>query len=183
MRQDFFDFNPTHKLLMAGNDKPSLHGVDEGTRRRFLLVPFTVQIPPHERNARLAEELQHEHAGILQWMIEGCLKWQATGLMVPNAVRDATDDYLAEEDVQSQWLDECIEVTHNRNNFELTQTLFASWQGWAVRRGLYAGTEKALSRELAAKFEKGAHPRTRQMGFRGINLKVQSGENLNLGLL
>ena len=42
MRQDYFDFDPTHKLLITGNHKPSLASVDEAMRRRLLLVPFTV---------------------------------------------------------------------------------------------------------------------------------------------
>jgi putative DNA primase/helicase len=42
VRGDFFDFDPTHKLLISGNHKPFLRNVDEAIRRRFLLVPFTV---------------------------------------------------------------------------------------------------------------------------------------------
>src|SRR5215469_1502183 len=41
MRQDFFDFNPTFKLFIAGNHKPRLHTIDEAMRRRLFLVPFT----------------------------------------------------------------------------------------------------------------------------------------------
>jgi phage/plasmid-associated DNA primase len=32
MRQDFFTFQPSFKLLIAGNHKPSLRNVDEGRR-------------------------------------------------------------------------------------------------------------------------------------------------------
>ena len=32
MRQDFFDFDPTFKLFIAGNHKPRLHTVDEAMR-------------------------------------------------------------------------------------------------------------------------------------------------------
>lgn len=54
MRQDYFDYEPTFKLLIAGNHKPRLGSVDEAMRRRLLLVPFTVQIPPAERESSLA---------------------------------------------------------------------------------------------------------------------------------
>ena len=40
MRQDFFEYNPAFKLMIAGNHKPSLRSVDEAIRRRFHLVPF-----------------------------------------------------------------------------------------------------------------------------------------------
>ena len=55
MRQDFFDFVPTFKLFICGNHKPRLTSVDEAMRRRLLLVPFTVQIPPAERDQDLTK--------------------------------------------------------------------------------------------------------------------------------
>jgi putative DNA primase/helicase len=83
MRQDWFDFVATFKLLIAGNSKPSLRTVDEAIRRRFLLVPFTVQIPKHERDLNLTRKLEPEWPAILRWMIDGCLEWRRSGLMVP----------------------------------------------------------------------------------------------------
>lgn len=60
MRQDFFQFTPEFKLLIAGNHKPSLRSVDEAIRRRLHLVPFTVTIPEAERDLNLAEKLRAE---------------------------------------------------------------------------------------------------------------------------
>ncbi|MFL5150930.1 MAG: phage/plasmid primase, P4 family, partial [Microvirga sp.] len=73
MRQDFFEFQPQLKLFIFGNHKPSLASVDEAIQRRFHLVPFTVTIPPGERDLDLTEKLKAEWPGILAWMIEGCL--------------------------------------------------------------------------------------------------------------
>jgi putative DNA primase/helicase len=53
MRGDFFDFMPTHKLMILGNHKPSLRNVDEAIRRRFLVVPFTVTTPSCQRSSDL----------------------------------------------------------------------------------------------------------------------------------
>ena len=97
MRQDFFNFTPQFKLLIAGNHKPGLRSVDEAIRRRFHLIPFTVTIPPEERDPDLAEKLKAEWPGILRWMIEGC----RTGAGRPDAARhvlDATAAYLDAED-------------------------------------------------------------------------------------
>src|SRR6187399_312795 len=46
MRQDFFEYVPQFKLVIAGNHKPSLRTVDEAMRRRLHLIPFSVTIPP-----------------------------------------------------------------------------------------------------------------------------------------
>jgi putative DNA primase/helicase len=97
MRQDFFEYRPAFKLIIAGNHKPSLRSVDEAIRRRFHLIPFAVTIPPKERVADLAEKLRDEWPGILAWLIEGCLEWQTEGLRPPNAVLEATEAYLSAE--------------------------------------------------------------------------------------
>jgi putative DNA primase/helicase len=171
MRQDFFEFSPTHKLLMAGNEKPSLHTVDEAIRRRVLLVPFVVHIPEAERDKQLLDKLRMEHGGILRWMVEGCLKWQADGLKVPAAVRAATDDYLTAEDDFGQWLEECVEATRHDPDWASLQQLFASWRAWCERRGFAVGTVKGLAEKLGTKFLKAQHPRTRVQGFRRLKLK------------
>ena len=65
MRQDFFEYVPAFKLVIAGNHKPSLRSVDESMRRRFNLLPFTVTIPPEDRDRDLPEKLKAEWPGIL----------------------------------------------------------------------------------------------------------------------
>src|SRR3954452_3919523 len=77
MRQDFFTYTPAFKLVIAGNHKPGLRGVDEAIRRRFHLLPFIVTIA--DPDLELPEKLKAEWAGILQWMIEGCLRCQRAG--------------------------------------------------------------------------------------------------------
>ena len=58
MRQDFFEYTPQFKLLIAGNHKPGLRSVDEAIRRRLHLIPFTVTIPAEERDPGLPDKLQ-----------------------------------------------------------------------------------------------------------------------------
>lgn len=45
-------------------------------QRRLNLIPFTITIPPAERDLKLADKLKEEWSGILAWAIEGCLEWQ-----------------------------------------------------------------------------------------------------------
>ena len=122
MRQDFFEFTPQFKLIIAGNHKPGLRSVDEAIRRRFNLIPFTVTIPPEERDDTLGEKLQAELPGILAWMIEGCTIWQKQGLNPPRVVTDATAAYLESEDAIAAWIEDCCEradhVHHTRMPFQ-----------------------------------------------------------------
>ena len=45
MREDHWQFRPTHKLWIAANHKPVIRGTDRGIWRRVRLVPFVVTIP------------------------------------------------------------------------------------------------------------------------------------------
>jgi putative DNA primase/helicase len=113
MHQDFFEFDPSFKLFVGGNHKPGLRGVDEAIKSRMNLVPFTVTIPRGERDKQLPEKLKAEWPAILQWAINGCLAWQLQGLMQPDVVRKATDEYLNEQDDIGRWIDECCVIGPN----------------------------------------------------------------------
>jgi putative DNA primase/helicase len=170
MRGEWFDFRPTHKLLIVGNHKPSLSSVDEAIRRRFLLVPFTVQIPPHERDPQLTDKLEPEWPAITRWIVDGTLKWRETGLMVPKIVRDATREYLADQDAIEQWLGECVDTYPDA--FVKTAELFASWKIWAERRNLAVGTVTAFAESLV---DKGYQKKnmTSARGFKGMMIKPE----------
>jgi putative DNA primase/helicase len=171
MRQDFFEFTPQFKLMIAGNHKPSLRSVDEAIRRRIHLIPFTVTIPPEQRDQELTDKLKAEWPGILAWAIEGCLEWRESGLTPPEIVRAATDEYLAQEDALKLWLEECTEEA-NEWAFERKSGLFASWRTWAERTGEFVGTQKRLTQNLEGRgFESAREPGTGQRGFNGIRLK------------
>lgn len=168
MRQDFFEFMPQFKLVISGNHKPGLQSVDDAIRRRLHLIPFTVKIPPQERDTALPEKLKAEWPGILAWMIEGCLAWQRDGLRPPAAVRAATDDYLMGEDAMGTWLDERCE--RDPAGFTGRQDLFASWTRWAEQAREPVGTLKSFLETMRQReFEE--HKRNGVRGFRGVRLR------------
>ena len=95
-------------------------------------------IPPNEVDKSLPEKLREELPGILQWVIEGCLEWRRIELSPPRSVRDATENYLNQEDTLGQWLDARCE--RSANAFTPTAELFASWKEFA--ESLWRGARK-----------------------------------------
>jgi putative DNA primase/helicase len=83
MRQDFFEYTPQFKLVIAGNHKPGLRSVDEATKRRFNLIPFTVTIPEDDRDPQLLDKLKAEAPGILQWISK---PWSSDAKMVAKSL-------------------------------------------------------------------------------------------------
>ena len=145
--------------IIAGNHKPGLRSVDEAIRRRFNLVPFTVTIPPEERDPEFPEKLKAELPGILAWMIDGCRAWLQQGLAPPQVVTEATAAYLEGEDAISAWIDECCQ--RDPNSFATLTHLFVSWNAWATKNGEYAGTTKKLVSTLESK---GFQPHRKRTG-------------------
>jgi putative DNA primase/helicase len=172
MRQDFFEYTPQFKLVIAGNYKPGLGAVGEAIRRRFHLIPFTVTIPEAERDEELTKKFRAEWGGILQWAIDGCLAWQREGLNPPAIVRDATEDYLAAEDCIGQWLEESCETGPNCSS--TVAELYRSYQGWLIQNGEAECSQKRFSQYLEARgFTRERSSETRS--FRGLTLKAGYG--------
>lgn len=110
LHREFFDFAPTHKLVIRGNHKPAIVGTDEGIWRRLRLVPFTVSIPAEEQDRDLLTKLRSELPGILAWAVRGCLEWQHDGLKAPDCVMEAVREYRAEADTLGRFIAEHCEV-------------------------------------------------------------------------
>jgi putative DNA primase/helicase len=171
MRQDFFEYTPQFKLVIAGNHKPAIRNVDEAMKRRMHLIPFTVTIPPERRDPKLTEKLLAERDGILAWALAGCLQWQRTGLQPPASVVSATEEYFEAEDALGRWIDErCVRIDRARS---LTAELFNDWKAWAEAAGEFVGSQRRFSDQLVArgveKWRNGLGVR----GFQGIGLKAE----------
>lgn len=86
MREDFWEFDPTHKIAIVTNHLPRFPRLDYALRRRIHVVPFEVTIPVGERDPHLLSKLLAEREGILAWMFEGCRLWREQGLNPPEQV-------------------------------------------------------------------------------------------------
>ncbi len=170
MRQDFFEFFPQFKLVVAGNHKPAIRNIDEAMKRRLHLIPFTITVPPERRDKLLQQKLLGERDGILAWAVQGCLNWQRLGrLDPPQQVLEATEEYFEAEDALGRWLDErCVREANAKS---LSAELFNDWKQWADAAGEFIGSQKRFSDLLITRgVEKWRNP-SGLRGFRGIGLK------------
>jgi putative DNA primase/helicase len=146
MHGNYFEFPLQCKFLILGNNIPSFAQVDRAIERRFVLIPFKVEIPEHERDVAFAEKLKPEWPGILSWMIEGARCWREAGLQVPDVISSASHAWLHEQSNVEAWRDERCEIDPNCS--EKTINLFVSWKFWAKQHGEYPGSSKMLISRL-----------------------------------
>jgi putative DNA primase/helicase len=173
MRGDFFDFEPRFKLFIVGNHKPRLDNVDEAMRRRLLLVPFTVQIPPEERDPELPHKLEAEWPAILRWALDGCGEWRRIGLCLPDVVTAATEAYFADQHVTQQWFDDCVQVTAPTCFLRTSETV-RLLEAVVRRTQLRPGSMNTLSDALYERGFERARDSRGNRGFRGLTIKTST---------
>lgn len=133
MREDFWEFDPTHTVFLATNHRPEVRGTDLAIWRRIKLVPFEVTIPDDEQDKKLPQKLRAELPGILAWIVRGCVEWQREGLGAPEEVTAATEGYRAEMDVLAAFIeDRCVVGPKYKAN---ATDLYHAYQEWCDENG------------------------------------------------
>jgi putative DNA primase/helicase len=147
MRADFFEFTPSHKIWLASNHLPAIAGTDHAIWRRILLVPFEVTFTDQQQDPDLGKKLEAEGPGILAWMVQGGLDWQANGLTIPDRVKTATDGYRAQEDHIGRFLADCTTT----GGAVATSHLREAYNAWCVDAGETPWNSTMFGRELTSR--------------------------------
>lgn len=164
MREDTWEYRPTHKLLLVTNHKPRVRATDHAFWRRVKLIHFGVVIPDHAQDKTLPAKLKAEYPGILAWCVRGCLDWQRDGLAEPECVRQSTAEYRASEDVIGQYIAErCTTGAVRAKKTDLLK----DYQEWCNANGFHAATSTKFTQALA---ERGHKLDTGRRFYDGIGL-------------
>src|SRR5262249_57456813 len=112
-------------------------------------------------------------AGIVRWMVDGCLDWQANGLTPAPAITEATSEYFEKQDLFSQWLNEkCDAEPGNLFKSATSAELFKSWSEFLKIAGEAPGTQKGFAGIM--KQHNFVLDRTKKVRlWRGLRLKVE----------
>jgi putative DNA primase/helicase len=179
--KEFFEFRPVFKLWLAANSRPTVRGTDNGIWRRIRLVPFTVTIPPAERDRDLGSKLAGELPGILAWAVRGCGRWQTEGLGTPAEVLAATEDYRDSMDVLGGFIgDRCVARSGAR---VAAKELYAEYTRWCESNGERSVTQRTMGLRMV---ERGFERHRGGKGVRmwlGLGLRSSGEEQPELALV
>lgn len=177
MRRDFFEFEPTHKVVLAANHKPTIRGTDHAIWRRITLIPFEVTIQKAEQDPRLFEKLRAELPGILAWAVRGCVEWQRDGLGEPEEVRQATAEYRAEMDVLAAFIDERCVLRENATT--TARALYDAYTSWCDEYREKPEKQQSFGPRLTERgfesYKITAGPDKDRKAWRGIGLRADVG--------
>lgn len=169
MRQDYFTFEPTHHLWLAGNYKPAVKSGGDSFWRRLRLVPFLNKVPEERKIPNLAQLLVSEEGpGILAWIVAGAVDVFEKGMREPASVMEETKAYAAEEDHLGRFLEDSCHLGGGDAVKLETGVLRAAYEKWCHREGEQPLSGSPFGRELKTKF--------------GIVCKPSNGKRFYLGV-
>jgi putative DNA primase/helicase len=123
------EFDETHKLWMDANHKPEIRGTDNAIWNRLHLIPFDVTIPKDEIDRGLPAKLAAEAPGILQWAVEGAVRWYREGLSRAERVEVAGKEWRKESDQIGRFIRErCVTVESAQAK---ARGLYLAYKQWA----------------------------------------------------
>lgn len=147
-------FRPSHLLYLLTNDLPEAPGHDTAFWDRALLFnhKFRFVEEPKRPNERKQDPMRKKELetclpGILAWMVEGCLEWQALGLCPSQSMRGDKETYQKNEDVIGQFLDAACELSPDAE--ATAEDLYFAFEAWFLANvGRKVWSQKAFGRTL-----------------------------------
>jgi putative DNA primase/helicase len=146
MRQDFFSFQPTHKLWLLGNHRPEVGTGGFAFWRRMRLIPFERVVSDANRIDNLADILVTEEGpGILGWLIDGARRYLGgeKDLTGPERVRIATTAYAETEDHTGRFLSETCALEPGARTEQAG--LYVVYKAWCATEGATPVSSRAFA--------------------------------------
>jgi putative DNA primase/helicase len=154
-------FEPTHKLVIAGNHAPIVTDDSDGLWRRMILLKFTQKFEGKDRDPDLPAKLRTESAGIFNLWLKGFADWYKRSLMIPDSLLRATNGYRNEQDLLEQFIKE--ECVVGPDESCTNQTLKHRYFAWCEDNNSKALSGHRFSRKLTERgFRIDDSKRTRQ---------------------
>ncbi|MFN8050507.1 MAG: phage/plasmid primase, P4 family [Acidimicrobiales bacterium] len=159
MRGDYYDFTPTHTLIVATNHRPFVNATEHAAWRRLRLVPFPFTYKPAHK-AEPGDRVQDAHLrqrivtgrtqreAMLAWIVAGAVSWYRNGMPDCPAIDNATNAWRTSEDVLLRFIGE--ELTLDPEGEIGGRDLYNAYTDWCRNEGRPAKSNKNFSAEFLA---------------------------------
>ena len=133
-------------MWFSTNHMPNLQAMDEGIRRRVVVIPFRNNLTEEQIDRSLAEKIRREYPAILTWLIQGYYLYKKRGFQPPAAVLDATKGYFTEQDIFKLFLDENYVI--DENGKIAARELYTDYRLWCESTGEKYVCERIFAQEM-----------------------------------
>lgn len=165
-----FVFKPEFKIFMATNHRPIIRGTDHGIWRRIKIIPFNKVIPDDKQDRYLGDKLKAEYGKILNWLIDGAIKWHQGGLQTPDLIGKSVSEYRSEMDLVQKWINDNCELDPYYTTPAIE--LFKNITEYIEVNKEFKMSNTLFGRNMGKKFEKVRI--ANQTMYRGIRIRKKS---------
>lgn len=151
MYQEYTEFFPTYKIVFQTNHKPEIREGGRGIWRRLKPVMFPIEIPDKDQVKGLDLFIfQKEASGILNWAIEGGLRWfRSRQLRDPEEIILAVDEYRGEMDYLMDFIEEHCLVGPEYESY--SQDVYKKYKEWAEINCSFRWSHKKFVNRMKSK--------------------------------
>lgn len=143
LHNNFFEYHPTYKVILATNHLPEIRSTDMGIWRRVHMVPFHQTFEGDRRDIHLDLKLRREAPGILNWLIKGFQMYQKEGLNPPDIVLASTKTLRESNDTFAAWVESRLERTGTPRDLLQSSAGFTDYRGFMRGLGEQPATKVA----------------------------------------
>lgn len=128
-----FEFIPSHTCVLFTNFLPKVGSSDAGTWSRLVVVPCRAKF--RNTSGEIKDMAGHlfDHAGgaVLSWIVEGARRFIAADYKLdpPPCVREAVEEYKADNDWLAHFLEDCCEI--GKDYSVPAGQLLSVYRGWS----------------------------------------------------
>lgn len=153
-------FEVTHKSILITNHAPDIKDTSSSIWDRVHKLMWEYRVTEQEKNTRFQQEvIAPEYPGILNWLVEGCIRWKNRGhLIKPDKVIMNTEEYREDSNSLSDFFETTcdIEITDPNERAEALQDKDKKYsvdrkhlyQAYCLQAGTYKLKNKNFYKEI-----------------------------------
>ena len=166
--KDAISFRPAFTVFQLTNFEPQLATVNTAITRRLIKLPFDATLDPSDVDPELKKRLLLDKQSILCWLLDGYWMYRAEGLGECEAVKEATQSYVDEEDHLSRFVEGSLMCV---NGHDLpSNKLYSVYKNWCEENHItYPSAQNTLSKELK---RRGFKKKRGKNGIIWVNISV-----------
>lgn len=146
-----FQFIPNFKLLMNANWLPQINDDTIFNSDRIRVIEFERHFGEKERDRTLKDRLisQENISGLFNWCLKGLERWKKEGLIIPPAVRLATEKYRNGSGKLLIFFNECM--TPDNTAAVKAKEVFDLYRSWCKDNNFYSENKSNFFAGLRSK--------------------------------
>lgn len=135
LHENSFDFKPQFKLYINTNYRPAISDLTLFSSDRVIIVTFDRHFGEKEQDKNLKElfAMPNSQSTILNWLLDGYRLIQSEGLVIPESVKVAIEEYRKDSDKVARFTEDCLEKIDGAE--VRTSAVYKAYTQWCEDNG------------------------------------------------